>query len=355
MPPEAPVEVPAFWAEACRLSARVDLRPLVPLLRRQAPPDPQALTAAGVAPRHVRRLLGGAPVSTRHPFLRLVDDAYPPLLAQVEHPPAVLFLRGNPALLDAPRIAVVGSRSCTPKGRRMAGRLAQAIAQGGGVVVSGLAHGIDQAAHEASLSRTIAVLGQGLDQPLTRRQADLARRIIDAGGLLVSEFLPTHPASRYTFPQRNRVIAGLSKATVVVEAGRRSGALVTARLALAAGREVLAVPGSPLDPASVGCLDLIADGAALARDGRDIQPYLQGTPAEGAASPSGGPPGPDPTPPPGMSRPLYDALAEGCSLDVLAARVGAPVYEVSATLAALELTGVVERLPGERFVLRSHP
>ncbi len=343
----------AFWVAATTLSPRLDLRPLLPLLRRDHPPTAATLAAAGVRPRHVDRLLGGRSLATRDPFVRLVDDAYPPLLAEVECPPAVLFLRGDATLLDAPKVAVVGSRSCTGRGKRMASTLAQAVVQGGGVVVSGLAYGVDQAAHEASLARTIAVLGQGLDGPLTRRQADLARRILDAGGLLLSEFLPQHPASRFTFPQRNRVIAGLSVATVVVEAGHRSGALITAKLALAAGREVLAVPGSPLDPASAGCLDLIADGAGLARDGRDLAPFLSGPSA--AEGPGTGGPIAHARRPAGLSPTLQAALAEGCSLDGLALRTGAPVHELSATLAALELTGVVQRLPGERFALCSSP
>ncbi len=332
----------AFWSSAAALSGRVDLRPVLPVLRSGGTPSVESLHRAGVSPKHIPRLLAARAPALPQPHLTLADPAYPPLLAAIDHPPPVLFLRGNAALLQAPCVAVVGSRRCTGRGRRLAAMLARAVARAGGVVVSGLAYGIDEAAHDACPDRTIAVLGQGLARPLTARQERLADRIQSAGGLVLSEYPPDTPATRYTFPQRNRVIAGLGRGTIVVEAGRRSGALITARLALAAGRDVLAVPGCPLDEASQGCLDLIADGAGLARGRADVLTLLPDAAASAATRPD------QPQLPPGFEA----ALRRGATLDDLAGQLQLPLPQLGATVAALELTGMVERLPGDRFALR---
>ena len=335
-----------FWSAAARLSGRVDFQALVPTLRRgPLPPSPRDLAQAGISAAHVAALARGDWLTQPGDALTVVDPAWPPALEGVPYAPVVLFHRGRLELLQVPAVAIVGSRHCTTQGQRMARRLAQAVTSRGGVVVSGLAHGIDHAAHQASLERTIAVLGQGLDAPLTARQADLARQIVDQGGLLLSELPPETRATKWTFPQRNRVIAGLARATVVVEAADRSGALITARQALALGRDVLAVPGSPLDPASAGCLDLIAAGAGVARDHRDLERYLP-TPALS---------GPTPALPEGSAlEPMVAAhLRAGTTVDQLAGSLGWPGHRVAALLMGLELTGQVERLPGDRFALPS--
>lgn len=333
-----------FWSATARLTGKVDFLPLAPLLQRgPIPPSARELAQAGLSATHVAALVRGDWLAGPADALTMVDDGWPPPLRQVPFAPPVLFYRGDPGLLSAPAVAIVGSRHCTAQGQRMARRLAQAVAGGGGVVVSGLAHGIDHAAHEASLSRTIAVLGQGLDAPLTARQSALARQIVDQGGLLLSELAPECRATKWTFPQRNRIIAGLAQATVVVEAAERSGALITARQALSLGRDVLAVPGSPLDPASAGCLDLISAGAGLARDGRDLDRYL---PAPAGARSRG-------APPQGIDAAAWDLLRRGASSDQLASALAWPSHRVAALLSGLELTGQVERLPGDRFTLRA--
>lgn len=332
-----------FWCAAARLAGRLDLQPLLPALRRgPIPPSAAAMAAAGIAPAHVAALVRGDVLPDAIDTLTPLHAAWPRELADVPFAPPVLFLRGRPELLARPAIAIVGSRQCTGQGARMARRLAQDVVARGAVVVSGLAHGIDHAAHLASCPHTIAVLGQGLDAPLTARQQELADRIVDQGGLLLSELPPDTPAARWTFPQRNRIIAGLARATIVVEAAERSGALITARQALALGREVLAVPGSPLDPASAGCLDLIAAGAGLAREGRDLDRLL---PRQQALLDAPVPVHPDLPP---QAGPL---LQRGVDVDQLAQAIGWPGHRVATLLMALELTGRVQRLPGDRFVL----
>jgi len=228
-------------------------------------------------------------------------------------------------------VAMVGARRCTGLGRRMARQLAQAAVTAGAVVVSGLAYGIDMAAHQGAMPRTIAVLGQGLGSRLSSGQRRLADAIVAEGGLLLSEFPPSFPPSRYTFPQRNRVIAGLSQATVVVEAGWRSGARITARCAAEAGREVLAVPGHPLAENSAGCNGLIADGAGMVRRPADVLACLELPGASPQAR-------------------LLEALRRGGTLDELAERTARDPIDLTCALAAMELAGLVDRLPGDRFV-----
>ncbi|MDP6933562.1 MAG: DNA-processing protein DprA, partial [Myxococcota bacterium] len=228
--------LPPFWHAAAQLTGRIDLQPH---LDRCSVPDSIQSRASQSGPLWVN-----------DPFITLQDDRYPPGLRPVPYCPPVLFVRGNLGLLDRPAVAIVGARRCTGNGQKLAHRISRGCAVLGGVTVSGMAYGIDQAAHLAAPGSTIAVLGQGLNAPMSTHQQRLADSILEDGGLLVSEFLPSHPAHRWTFPLRNRVIAGLGRATVIVEAGSRSGALHTARHALDAGRDVLAVPGSPLAPSS---------------------------------------------------------------------------------------------------------
>jgi DNA processing protein len=251
----------------------------------------------------------------------------------------VLFWTGNADLLGGgPHVAIVGARQCTGDGTRMARSLACAIAAVHGVVVSGLAHGIDTAAHLAAPSRTIAVLGQGLLARRTQAAIRTAETILASGGLLLSEFVPTYPASKHTFPQRNRVIAGLSALTVVVEAAKRSGASITARLALEAGRDVGAVPGSPYARASAGCLALLAQGAAIIRGPEDMLQLL------GIKQERQAPPTPE-------DDPIIQAIGvSGSSFDALIDRLQMSPARLGAALGALELQGQIRRLPGDRFV-----
>jgi DNA processing protein len=191
---------------------------------------------------------------------------YPPLLAQLHDPPTRLWLRGDSAdVLARPAVAVVGARSCSTYGAQVARTLARELAATGLVVVSGLARGIDGEAHRGALDAggaTVAVLGCGIDRDYPARHADLARRLVEAGGLVVSEYEPGVEPAPWRFPARNRILAGLALATVVVEARERSGALITADFALELGREVFAVPGEITSNLAAGTNRLIRQGAA---------------------------------------------------------------------------------------------
>ncbi len=241
---------------------------------------------AGLEPAQIRALEGD-PVALdpallarcrdwlRQPGHRLLgwhDPDYPPLLRRAGSPPLALFVAGDPALLWHPSVAVVGSRGPTAGGRDNARAFARALVEAGFAVASGLAAGIDRAAHEAALDAgglTAAVLGTGPDVPYPREHAALLGRIA-AAGAVVSEHPPGTEARREHFPSRNRILAGLSLGTLVIEAASRSGALITARLAADAGREVFAVPGSIHNPMARGCHRLIRDGAALVETADEV-------------------------------------------------------------------------------------
>ena len=194
---------------------------------------------------------------------------YPPRLRTIELPPPVLLVRGDTAALAAPRtIAIVGTRRPTERGRLLAARIAGAISSAGATVISGLAVGIDGAAHAAAAAEeggTVAVLGSGHDRLFPRAHATLAARIVDQGGAVISEFWPEMPPSKHTFPRRNRLISALADATIVVEAGVHSGALITARCALEQGRDLFIVPGSLDEPRSAGCLAWLREYPGEAR------------------------------------------------------------------------------------------
>jgi DNA processing protein len=209
-----------------------------------------------------------------------LDAGFPDILRHIPDPPVVLYLRGDPALLGEPSVAVVGARRCTAQGRANARALAGQLAQLGIQVVSGLALGVDGAAHSGVLAarrsglggeaKTIAVLGGGLRQLYPRRHGQLAAQIIDDGGLLVSEYAHDMPPLAHQFPERNRIISGLSMATVVVEASLNSGSLITARYAAEQGRDVFAMPGPVNNTVSQGCHRLIQQGAGLVAHGKDV-------------------------------------------------------------------------------------
>jgi DNA processing protein len=276
----------------------------------------------------------------------LGDNAYPALLLQTADPPLLLYVQGDVALLSASGIGVVGSRHPTPQGKDNALSFSTHLSQAGWTIVSGMALGIDGAAHEGGLAgsgRTIAVVGTGLDRVYPRRHLELARRIAQHGAI-VSEYSIGTPPLPPNFPMRNRIIAGLTRGTLVIEAALQSGSLITARLASEAGREVFAIPGSIHSPQSRGCHALLKQGAKLVESAMDV---LEEFPAKAAPS--------HPRPAeefeaPSTADPLLDALGfDPVSLDALIARTGWPAPELSARLLELELMGDVARLPGQLF------
>ena len=210
--------------------------------------------------------------------LTLGDSNYPRMLAEIPDPPAVLFVKGNIEYLSLPQVAVVGARKSTVQGKQLAHEFAEQLAMLGFGISSGLALGIDAAAHQGAMAvggYTNAIMGSGIDQMYPAEHESLAKQIVSAGGSLVSEFLPLSRPRVTHFPQRNRIIAGLSLGVLVVEAGTRSGSLITARLAVEQGREVFAVPGSLMSPLSAGCNQLIRDGATLVTCPEQIVAELQ--------------------------------------------------------------------------------
>jgi DNA processing protein len=279
--------------------------------------------------------------------LTLLDDDYPSSLREVADPPPVLFVRGRLAASDAQAVAVVGTRRATAYGLAVAERLARDLAGAGVTVVSGLAKGIDTAAHQAAVragGRTVAVLGNGLDQVYPPENGGLARSIVDdAAGALVSEFAPGVPPDAVNFPRRNRIISGLSRCTVIVEAGERSGALITADFALEQGRDVLAVPGSVFNPMSAGPNGLLKQGATPVTNVQDILDALSCEPpgsqletdAVARHVPQLGP----------EEASVWQELGgEPRHIDELARTLRAGSGEVSATLAMLELRGLARRV-----------
>jgi len=341
-------ELSPVWVLAAQRSGRLDPWPLLDAIggaEALCRAGPAALVAAGAPLDMSARLLRTAPLPSARPFLLAGAPGYPASLEQLPFAPPVLFYEGSAALLRRPMVAIVSSRRCTAVGRRTAAELARAVCMAGGVVVSGMAVGIDSAAHAAAsvTGATVAVLGQGLAAACQAGARRFRAQLVRAGGAVLSEFLPEFHAQRFTFLQRNRVIAGLASVTVVVEAGHRSGALSTARHALAAGREVLAVPGRYELPASRGCLDLIEEGATVVRGPKTV--------LEAAGLLAGDSRDPGRRSLPASARALEDALQRAGTLDQLASRSGLCGVEVLRLLAELEAMGLVRREPGQRYVL----
>ena len=293
-----------------------------------------------------------APANRR--LLLLGSPDYPQRLAEIPDAPLALWTLGpHVELLATPQIAVVGSRNPTGGGRVTAEALAHFLSSCGIAVVSGLAIGIDAAAHRGALRApggTIAVLGSGPDKIYPSENTSLAAEIATTG-LLVSEYAPGTPARRGHFPQRNRIIAGLALGTLVVEATRRSGSLITARLARDYGREVFAVPGSTQNPLSRGCHALLRDGAALVEEGadvlREIAPQIEPICLASSAGIATKIESIHVDP---MRAKLLDAIGfEPTTIDALTTRVGLTAAELSSMLLPLELDGHVEALPGGRY------
>jgi DNA processing protein len=273
-------------------------------------------------------------------ILTWTAPAYPPGLLALHDPPPLLFLRGRVELLAAPSITVVGSRRATARSKDVAERLGRGIAAAGFCVASGMALGIDGAAHRGALSAagaTIAVLGRGSDQPYPQSHRRLFQQIVDQG-LVVSEFAPGTPPLAHHFPRRNRILAALSSAVVVVEAGVRSGALITVDHALDLGLDVWAVPG-PIDLAACeGSNRLLADGARPLLSVASFLATLGGSEVRPVALPEGP-----------AARVLVELGGGSLDVDQLSARLKLPTSETLALLTQLELVGAVRRMPGMRF------
>lgn len=297
----------------------------------------------------------------RRSILQLGDPDYPQTLLQTADPPLLLYLEGQRRLLGDNALAVVGSRNPTAQGRDNAEAFAHALGAAGLCIVSGLAQGIDAAAHLGALSAgagTIAFVGTGLDQVYPPRNKALARQIADSG-LLVSEYALGTPPLAANFPRRNRLIAGVSLGCLVVEAALRSGSLITARLASEAGREVFAIPGSIHSAQSRGCHALIRQGAKLVENAEDVLEELRLTDAvvaRSSAGPAGSAGSGSELSDPGLGGEharLLEAMGfDPVGLDALQARGGWPSAQLSLLLLELELAGWVAALPGQLFQRR---
>ncbi|WP_424930928.1 DNA-processing protein DprA [Amaricoccus macauensis] len=294
------------------------------------------------------------------PLLLGAED-YPALLATISDAPPLLWAIGNPQLLNQPQVGLVGARNASALGCRMAARLASELGQIGYGIVSGLARGVDAAAHRAALETgTIAVQAGGVDTIYPPSNAELARQIPESG-LRLSEMPMGHEPRAKDFPRRNRIISGIAQGIVVIEGALRSGSLITARNALDQGREVMAVPGSPLDPRAGGCNQLIRDGAVLVRSGEDVAETLaQGAPASPRYTPSAepektvprsiespqSPPKAAPSTPPEPAGILTLLGPVPIPEHALARELGQSAARLAAELTDLELSGLIRRHPG---------
>ena len=307
------------------------------------------------------RLLGG--LAKKKMALVLREDAqYPPLLRQIAHPPHLLYVYGETDLTDRFPVAVVGTRRASAYGLTHTREIAAELAQTGVCVVSGLALGIDAAAHAGALDgggRTVAVLGSALDKPYPQENKPLMRRILESGGSVVSEYAPGTPPSRYSFLQRNRIIAGMCLGTLVTEGPRRSGALNTATRTLENGREVFALPGNVDSPGAQLPNMLISEGARLVTGAADILSALVIEPkdapkaAQAAVAPMEAPAEKKPHIPGGLDetqRAICAALLAGeADFDALCAVSGLESDELGALLIEMEMDGLVTPLAGTRY------
>jgi DNA processing protein len=291
-------------------------------------------------------------VSESNHLLTLADGDYPAALLEIADPPPLLYLKGDRGLLGRPGIAVVGSRNATPVGLQNAEAFSRSLSQSGLTIISGMALGIDAAAHRGGLdggASSIAVVGTGLDLVYPARNKTLAKELVEKG-LIISEFSLGTPALATNFPRRNRIISGLSRGVLVVEAALASGSLITARQAAEQGREVFAIPGSIHSPFSKGCHQLIKQGAKLVDEANDILVELQWRAAtsKAATAPalSDGLKTTDET----TEDPILTAMGyDPVSIDALVERVEFAADQVMARLTELEIDGVIAPLPGGRY------
>lgn len=281
-------------------------------------------------------------------ILTLADAAYPQALLQIADPPSLIYAKGDISLLNAPALAIVGSRTATPQGEANATAFAQSFSAAGLIVISGLALGIDAAAHRGALKGsggTIAVVGTGADRIYPARNAALAREIA-RHGVVISEFPLGTPPAAHNFPRRNRLISGLARGVLVVEAAVDSGSLTTARLAAEQGREVFAIPGSIHSPTARGCHQLIKQGAKLVESAQDVLEELRWSvrvPVADASSPARAEEDDE------AGRLLRQMGFDPVDPDQLALRAGLTADALFAILTVLELDGRVARLAGGRF------
>lgn len=320
--------------------------------------SPQEMRAAGLGPKLIetmQQVRAGVSLelvwervhSLGIQVLTWEDEAYPRRLKEIDQPPPVLYLRDNLQPEDEWAVAIVGTRGITAYGRQVTAEIASVLARRGVTVISGLARGVDAEAHKATLNaggRTLAVLGSGVDQIYPPEHRQLADQII-ASGALMSDYAPGTPPDGVNFPPRNRIISGLSMAVIVIEAGERSGALITAEFAADQGREVFAVPGNINAPKSVGCNRLIHQGARPLLTPEDVLESLdlasfQQQRVARAVLPK------DEV----EARLLSVLTREPMHVDDIRARVDMPIEKVSATLALMELKGMVRQLGGMNFV-----
>ncbi|MCZ6643637.1 MAG: DNA-processing protein DprA [Gammaproteobacteria bacterium] len=285
------------------------------------------------------------------------DDSFPVLLREIPDPPLLLYFRGELDVASRQAVAIVGSRRCTASGVSIAEHLAGGLAGLGLGVVSGLARGIDSAAHRGALlastahgGKTIAVLGSGIGRVYPSANRALAREIVARGGLLLSEYAPFVSPQRYHFPERNRLISGISLGVVVVEASERSGSLITARLGLEQGREVMAVPGQVGSANSPGCHRLLKQGAALIEDTRDVVEAL-GLTIENTSSSDHSASQKQPLPDGELRQILELVRFEPTTLDEILDTCAISTQRVAAYLVELELDGFVQRL-AEGYIRR---
>lgn len=295
-------------------------------------------------------------------LIRCDSPLYPASLREIDGAPAILWVRGDARLLSASVIAVIGARNASSLGLRMARGMAAGLGEQGLVVAAGLARGIDATAHAASLATgTIAVMAGGIDMIYPAENTQLAAQIAESGALVSEQPPGTEPTARH-FPTRNRIVSGLSRAVVVIEAAQRSGTLITARNALDQGREVMAVPGHPMDARASGCNALIRDGATLVRNAADVAEVLEQAPQREFVTLSApapvrqvAPP-PERIAPPADATPLEDRILgqltpSPTDENDLIRDLGIAASTVSAALLSLELQGRITRLAGGRLAL----
>jgi DNA processing protein len=330
----------------------------------------RALTEAGLTAEAAERIVSWTPAwlagslewldAPQRGLLTWDDPDYPGLLRRIPDPPMVLFLEGDRDVLGLPHFAIVGSRNPTPQGAENARAFARHLAAHGLIICSGLASGVDASAHAGALDAgvpTTAVLGCGPDRIYPEANEKLAG-FIRRTGLVVSEFPPGTPPRRENFPRRNRIISGLSLGVLVVEAARRSGSLITARLAGEQGREVFAIPGSIHNPMARGCHQLIRQGAVLVETAEDIFREVATLAGLAASADGNQDHRAEPEKGPEAADEDYVKLLESlghdpADVDTLSARTGLTAAELSSMLLIMELQGLVESLPGGRYVRAS--
>lgn len=342
----------------------------LPALRQHVPERiAQALLAAPTAEAvaHIERTLDWA-AQPGNRVLTLADDDYPASLLEIADPPALLYVKGRAELLSRCAIAVVGSRNATAQGIANAERFSEALAQAGLTVISGMASGIDTAAHQGGLlaahgvngngGSTVAVIGTGADIVYPARNRALAHRLAEEG-CIVSEYPLGMPAIAANFPRRNRIISGLARGVLVIEAALQSGSLITARMAAEQGRDVFAIPGSIHSPLSKGCHQLIKQGAKLVESAQDVLEELRHLPAASpipnasrtshSSMPDGASPSSSSTLDDTCTQLLHTMGFDPVDADTLAARCGLDIAAIQAHLLSLELAGAAEMLPGGMY------